>query len=103
MQDAKDFWAHSENIPADWPTGPDGRPEPAAALAVQWELGSMADITLSFLAGCGIPAFKAGTQGKVILGFAGLGVDIFVPESRLEEARALLAAGIPADDGAKAP
>lgn len=40
----------------------------------------------------GIPAFKVGTQGKVLLGFAGLGVEIYVPASRLEEAQMLLAA-----------
>ncbi len=83
-------WGRSENVPANWPTGPDGNPEPAARLSVQWELDSLADITLSLLTGCGIPAFKTGSQGKVLLGFAGLGVDICVPASRLEEARALL-------------
>ena len=42
------------------------------------------------LAGFGIPAFKSGTLGKVIFGFAGRGVDLYVPQSRLEEAKALL-------------
>ena len=64
----------------------------AERLALQSELDSMADITISMLESFGIPAFKVGTQGKVLLGFAGLGVEIYVPASRLEEAQMLLAA-----------
>ncbi len=89
----KDFWARARNIPDTWPVDEQGNREEAEKLSVQWELDSMADITLSLLESCGIPAFKAGTQGKVLMGFAGLGVDIYVPRSRLEEAQALLAAG----------
>ncbi len=91
MEQANDFWARADHTLADrWPKGADGKPEPAVRLTVQWELDSQADITLSLLEGCGIPAFKTGTQGKVIFGFAGLGVDICVPQSRLEEAQTLL-------------
>ena len=50
----------------------------------------MADITLSLLEGCGIPAFKSGSLGKVLGGFASQGVEIWVPANRLEEAQALL-------------
>ena len=90
---AKDFWARADRDLLDrWPKDEAGAPEPAAKLDIQWELDSQADITVSFLESCGIPAFKAGTQGKVLMGFAGLGVDIYVPQSRLEEAQALLAA-----------
>lgn len=80
-----------------------GNREEAEKLSVQWELDSMADITLSLLESCGIPAFKAGTQGKVLLGFAGLGVDIYVPRSRLEEAQAVLAAGTPEEEESDLP
>ncbi|MDD3346943.1 hypothetical protein [Oscillibacter sp.] len=90
MEQAKDFWARSEGIPANWPRTADGTPEPAAHLTVQWELDAMADITLSLLDGCGIPAFKSGTLGKVLFGFAGQGADLYVPQSRLAEAQALL-------------
>ena len=94
---AKDFWAFSSrNLRDRWPRDADGRPEQAARLVHQSELDGMADLTISLLEGCGIPAFKEGTQGKVVLGFAGLGVDIYVPASRLEEAQTLLAAQ---DDG----
>ena len=88
---AKDFWARSgPAVPENWPRDEAGNPEQAARLTIQWELGAMADITLSMLESYGIPAFKTGTQGKVIFGFAGLGVDLWVPASRLEEAQALL-------------
>ena len=86
-----DFWAQADqDLLKRWPQGSDGKPEPAEKLAIQWELDAMADITLSMLESCGIPAFKAGTQGRVIFGFAGLGVEIYVPASRLAEAQALL-------------
>ena len=42
------------------------------------------------LEGYGIPAFKNGSLGKVLCGFAGQGVELYVPASRLEEARELL-------------
>lgn len=80
-----------------WPKRADGSPERAVKLALQSELDGMADITLSMLASYGIPAFKDGSLGKVIFGFAGRGVDICVPESRKAEAEELLAA--PAAEG----
>ena len=93
MEQARDFWAMADRSLLDrWPKGADGQPEKAEKLTWQPELGGMADILLSMLEGCGIPAFKVGTQGKVVLGFAGLGVEIYVPTSRLEEAKALLEA-----------
>lgn len=93
MEQARDFWAMADRCLLDrWPKGTDGQPEKAEKLTWQPELGGMADITLSMLEGCGIPAFKVGTQGKVVLGFAGLGVEIYVPASQLEEAKALLEA-----------
>ena len=99
---ATDFWARADRALLDgWPKDAQGRPEQAAKLTLQSELDGMADITLSLLESCGIPAFKAGTQGKVIFGFAGLGVEIYVPASRLEEARALLEADKTPEDGAE--
>jgi hypothetical protein len=93
MSNSPDFWAMADKDLLDrWPKEADGKPEEAVKLTLQSELDGMADITLSMLAGFGIPAFKVGTQGKVIFGFAGLGVEIYVPASRLEEANALLAA-----------
>ena len=92
-EQAKDFWAMAgRGLPENWPLDAEGRPEQAELLTLQSELDSMADITLSLLESCWIPAFKSGSQGKVIFGFAGLGVEIYVPASRLEEAQSLLTA-----------
>ena len=94
MEQAKDFWAMADkNLAERWPKDDNGQPEKAEKLTLQSELDGMADITLSMLEGFGIPAFKVGSQGKVVLGFAGLGVEIYVPASRLEEAKALLETG----------
>lgn len=99
MEQAKDFWARADQSLLDrWPKDANGEPERAEKLTLQSELDSRADIILSLLEGCGIPAFKAGTQGRVILGFAGLGVEIYVPASRLEESQALLAAPTDLDE-----
>ncbi len=93
MEKAKDFWAlHGRDPMANWPKSPDGTPEEPAKLTQQSELDSMADITISMLDSYGIPAFKVGSVGKVIMGFAGLGVEIYVPVSRLAEAESLLCA-----------
>jgi hypothetical protein len=87
-----DYWAHAHQSPLEnWPTDANGQPEQAAKLAIQWELDSRADITLSMLHSYGIPAFKEGSLGKVIFGFAQRGVDIYVPASRLREAQELMA------------
>ena len=93
-----DFWAMEDrHLLERWPKTPDGQPQPAAKLAIQWELDSMADITLSLLESCGIPAFKSGSLGKVLGGFASQGVEIWVPADRLEEAQALLDAASPGE------
>ena len=93
MTSKNDGWALSDRNRLDqWPKDAQGQPEQAARVCHQSELDGMADLTISLLESFGIPAFKDGTQGKVVLGFAGLGVDIYVPASRLEEAQTLLAA-----------
>ena len=93
MEQARDFWAMADKRLAErWPNDDNGQPEKAEKLTLQSELDGMADITLSMLEGFGIPAFKVGSQGKVVLSFAGLGVEIYVPASQLEEAKALLEA-----------
>ncbi|BAK99042.1 hypothetical protein OBV_18440 [Oscillibacter valericigenes Sjm18-20] len=91
MKDETSWGFRRGDLPEHWPTGPDGQPEQAALLiAAQSELGGGADVLLSMLGGCGIPAFKSGTLGKVIFGFAGRGVDIYVPQSMLEDAKLIL-------------
>ena len=57
-EQAKDFWAMAgRGLPENWPLDAEGRPEQAERLTLQSELDSMADITLSLLESCGIPAF----------------------------------------------
>ena len=88
---AKDFWARADRGLLDrWPKDASGAPETAARLDIQWELDSRADLTVSFLESCGIPAFLNGSLGKVLGGFAAQGMEIWVPASRLEEAKELL-------------
>ncbi|WP_294856156.1 hypothetical protein [uncultured Oscillibacter sp.] len=91
MKDEINWGLRQSDLPEGWPAGPDGEPERAELLiSAQSELGGGADVLLSMLNGCGIPAFKSGTLGKVIFGFAGRGVDIYVPQSLLEDAKAIL-------------
>ena len=93
MEHAKDFWALARRgLPEQWPREEGGNPEPAARLTLAPEQDALADLTLSFLESCGIPAYKGGGQGSVVLGLSSLDVGIFVPASRLEEAQALLEA-----------
>lgn len=96
-----DGWAFKKSdLPENWPLDQQGVPDQAALLlAAQSELGGGADVLLSMLASFQIPAFKSGSLGKVIFGFAGQGVDIYVPQSRLEEAKAILEQ--PAQPGAQ--
>ncbi len=79
-----------------WPTLENGEKEQAVLLQQVSDSPAEADMRLSMLSAYGIPCFKyyakEGGAGKVINGFSGYGADLYVPASRLEEARALLAA-----------
>lgn len=91
MKDEGSWGFRQGDLPEHWPSGPDGQPEQAALLiAAQSELGGGADVLLSMLNSYEIPAFKSGSLGKVIFGFAGRGVDIYVPQSMLEDAKEIL-------------
>lgn len=83
------------DMPA-WPTLENGEKEKAVMLEQAFDSAADADMKLSMLAAYGIPCFKyydkEGGAGKVISGFSGYGADLYVPASRLEEARALLTA-----------
>ena len=79
-----------------WPVDEKGEKEKAVLLTSTFDSPAESDVTISFLISCGIPCFKyyakEGGAGKVISGFSGYGADLYVPASRLEEARALLQA-----------
>ncbi len=81
----------------EWPLDEKGEPELAVLLERMGSMDGEADIACAMLWSYGIPALtrypKDGAFGRVVLGFSGYGVDLYVPESRLEEAKALLADG----------
>ena len=91
----KDWSFGGADTPA-WPTEENGEKERAVMLEQAFDSAADADMKVSMLAAYGIPAFKyydkEGGAGKVINGFSGFGANLFVPASRLEEARALLQA-----------
>lgn len=88
-------WAMGSNVP-EWPLDEQGEREQAVLLKDALDYLSDADMTISFLAAYGIPCFKhyahEGGAGKVINGFSGYGAGLYVPASKLEEARELLEA-----------
>lgn len=79
---------------SDWPTDEKGEKEKAVLLKSTFDSPAETDLTISLLASCGIPCFKyyakEGGAGKLINGFSGYGADLYVPESRLQEARDIL-------------
>lgn len=81
----------SERLP--WPKNEAGEPEEAAFLCNLMGLDLKDNIRINMLEAYGIPCFCTypgdGTFAKIVLGMSGEGTNIFVPASRLEEARAL--------------
>ena len=71
------------------------RREQAVLLAHTFDSPADADVTISLLTAYGIPCFKyydkEGGAGKVINGFSGFGVGLYVPASMAEDAQNLLA------------
>ena len=103
MDQAKDYWAQAEKDLLDrWSKGEDGEYESPAFLTDAVEAGGEAELLCQMLRSYGIPALrryeKDGTLGKVVLGFSGYGVKLYVPASRLEEARELMK---PVDEAAE--
>lgn len=86
-----------------WPQNPDGTPEKAAPLELTADFPAYGGILLTQLEAFGIPFFTnrpgLGELGFLYGGFSPTGIQFFVPESRLEEAKAILLAP-PAEDGA---
>ena len=83
------------DVPA-WPKDAAGQDEKAVLLKQTFDSAADADMVISLLSAYGIPCFKyydrEGGAGKVISGFSGFGVSLYVPASRLEEAQELLTA-----------
>ena len=89
-----------KSLPSDllerWPKSPSGEPEKALFLCNCRAPDLVDEIMINMLEAYGIPCLRDypgnGSFGKVVLGMSGQGTDIYVPESRLEEARSLLTA-----------
>ncbi len=97
-------WGKTPNdLSERWPKAADGTPVKPVFLTDTVETGSAADLIVSKLSAYGIPVMKRyekdGTLGKVVLGFSGYGVGLYVPETLLEDARALLLPAEDADEG----
>lgn len=86
------FTGHPD-VPA-WPKDEAGHDEKAVLLKQTFDSAADADTVISLLSAYGVPCFKyydrEGGAGKVINGFSGFGVSLYVPASRLEEAQELL-------------
>ena len=82
--------------PSAWPLDANGEKEQAVLLKSALDSPAESDMLISFLQAYNIPCFahyaKEGGAGKVINGFSGYGVDLYVPASKLEEAKELLCA-----------
>ena len=103
MDQAKDYWGRAEQDLLDrWPKDGNGEFEPPAFLTDAVEAGGEAELLCQMLRSYDIPVLrryeKDGTLGKVVLGFSGYGVQLYVPASRLEEARELMK---PVDEAAE--
>ena len=88
-------WSFTDrpDVPA-WPKDESGRDEKAALLRQTFDSPADADTVISLLSAYGVPCFKyydrEGGAGKVINGFSGFGVSLYVPASHLEEAQDIL-------------
>lgn len=76
-----------------WPKDDSGQPEEPKYLCRCNSVDFEADMRIGMLEAYGIPCLRLypgdGSFGKVVLGMSGLGVELYVPASRLDEARAL--------------
>jgi len=77
-----------------WPRTEENKPIPPAYLRHLRSTDMEAEIVINLLTAAEIPVVtqypNGGAFGKVILGFSGTGIDIYVPVTRLEEAKELL-------------
>jgi len=88
-------WSFRREKP-EWPLDDHGEKEKAVLLKRCFDSPADNDMVISYLQAYGVPCFayydKEGGAGKVINGFSGYGVELYVPESRLQEAQDLLSA-----------
>lgn len=94
MERTVEWGREPHDLAQKWPRLPDGTPENAAFLTDTVESDAQADLLVRMLRSYGIPVIKRydkdGTLGKVVLGFSGYGVSLYVPASLLEDAQNLI-------------
>jgi hypothetical protein len=81
-------------LDALWPRDEAGEREKAVLLGSIPDFNNEADYAINMLMAYGIPAFKnynnEGSLGKLILGTSAYSASVYVPQSLLEDAKALL-------------
>jgi hypothetical protein len=95
-ESARFGWAR--DLPGDvlrnWPRKDNGEPVPPAFLTHRSGVDMDDTVLISMLEAFGIPCLRRypndGEFGKLILGLSGTGVDIYVPETLLEDAHELI-------------
>ena len=87
--------AFADKLPSAWPCYEDGKSVKPAVL-INVDTGINGEITVGLLEACDIPVVKsyplAGRAMNVLFGFSGAGMDLLVPETMLEDAKAVLEA-----------
>ena len=101
QEDFSQVLSHEELLQR-WPRDPDGQPErPVFLVNIQEDAGLAAEMAVTQLEAYGIPVLRkypwGGSVVRLYLGTARTGADLYVPASRLEEARQLLEAAPEAD------
>lgn len=96
-KDIKLAWGSKSPDDPQWPKNESGEFEKGVYLTTVTGTSMDFELTVSLLRGFGVPVVRsyplAGRFMKVVFGFTGAGMDIFVPESRLEFAKELLDSG----------
>ena len=91
-------WSFSSAKKPEWPNGEDGNPVPPVFLMHLGGGPLDGELSLNLLEAYGIPHIEKypndGLFGKMILGHAPLGMEVYVPETMLEDAHNILNADI---------
>ncbi len=95
MEEPKLSWGKApDDLLERWPKNEDGTPEEPAFLTDTVEADSQTELIVNMLRAYDIPVIRRyagdGALGKVVLGFSGYGVSLYVPRSLLADARELL-------------
>ena len=91
----RDFWAMEQigERLERWPKNSEGEPEEPVKLCWCEALDMAAQMRMSMLEAFGIPCIcqyrGGGGFGKLMMGMSGEGMDLYVPKSMLEDAKAL--------------